>query len=52
MEDVEPETWTRPDMGNVEFSLKRISEFFRKDRREVRRGGGVGLWFSRLRIHG
>ena len=50
VEDVEPdiigitETWTRPDMGNAEFSLKGY-QMFRKDR-EVRRGGGVALYIK------
>ena len=50
VEDVEPdiigitETWTKPDMGNAEFSLKGY-QMFRKDR-EVRRGGGVALYIK------
>ena len=50
VEDVEPdiigiiETWTRPDMGNAEFSLKGY-QMFRKDR-ELRRGGGVALYIK------
>ena len=50
VEDVEPdiigitETWTRPDMGNAELSLKGY-KMFRKDK-EVRRGDGVALYIK------
>ena len=52
VEDVEPdiigitETWTRPVMGNAEFSLKGY-QVFRKER-EVRIGGGVALYIRHM----
>ena len=49
VEDVEPdiigitETWTRPDMGNAEFSLKGY-QMFRKAHRGKKRWWGCSLF--------